>query len=206
MSLTNLEREKLVTTLQRTFPLATKWFMIKNERKFYSKNMSGCARISAMAGVGAFLTFICAQLFMHLDASGWIASSVFCGTFVIFLGLITFLVGGYSATDWHHYIKRKWLAKNVEKHKPCMRDYAAQITSVKKVANALPKLSDSELLLLSKHPQLNPVFTPSFNEEFKRREKISVVEQINSEFLTNSVEVQSELPHKQTTPFQALNI
>lgn len=121
--------------------------------------------------------------------------------------MVTAMGVWFSACEWYYYCKRKMWAKNIEKHKPCIRDYAARSASLKKVANALSKVTDNELLLLSKHPQLNPVFTPCFNKEFERREKISVVQQINSEFLSPSIEVESDSNNVsiKRAPFQALN-
>lgn len=192
MSLTNLEREKLVTTLQRTFPLQEKWWSIKRNDRLFNKKFWKCAATGAGVCTFAAITYgliALHQAFNHAD--GWV---LFGSVISLAVGVISSMATAagvwFSTCEWYYYCKRKMWAKNIEKYKPCIRDYAAQSVSLKKVANALPKVTDKELLLLSKHPQLNPVFTPCFNKELERREKISVVQQINSEFLSPSVEVE----------------
>lgn len=71
-----------------------------------------------------------------------------------------------------------------------VRDYVAQKTSVRKVREILPQLSDSDLKLLYMHPNLNSVFKKPFEEDFKRREGLETVEKINTEFLTPPILVE----------------
>ena len=191
MSLSFSEREKLVTTLQKTFPCAPKWDEVKNLKKIYPIKTSEVWGMFIGTLVLGALTFGAFAWSYHLSPSNGATLFEFL-TFGagLVLSVFTLTFTGFSlASLFNAYETKKLKNKNVE-YKKMVRDYVAQKTSVRKVREILPQLSDNDLKLLYMHPNLNSVFKKPFEEDFKRREALKTVEKINAEFLTPPISVE----------------
>lgn len=189
MSLSNSQREKLLATVQRQFPLAHEWDYAKFDRKKHLRTFSmymcatGLMAASAAMSVGVF--HVTNYLIGRDVVMGAIGSLVLCFA-LAGVSLLLGLTIGDSLLSTYKMVKYK----RSELYKKSIRDYSARNASVRKVKEALRCVSDQELGLLSKHPKLNPMFEHCFKDELKRREQIVVVQKINSEFLA-TVDVQS---------------
>lgn len=207
MSLSFDEREKLVKTLQKTFPFAQQWAEVKNSKKTFPIKTNELLRLPIGALMFGSSSFGCGAL--SLAAFTWsnhLSSSESGGTlfgFLMFgvglaLGALTLALTSYSVAYLYNAYEIKKLKNKTVEYKKMVRDYVAQKTSVRKVQEMLPRLSDSDLKLLHMHPNLNSVFKKHFEKEFKRREALETVEKINAEFLLPQVAVETECLDQET--------
>lgn len=195
MSLSFSEREKLVATLQKTFPFAQQWAEVKNSKKIYPIKTIELLRLPLGALMFGSSSFGCGAL--SLAAFTWSNSEngVTLFGFLMFgvglaLGALTLALTSYSLASLSNAYKTKKLKNKTLEYKKMVRDYVAQKTSVRKVQEILPQLSDNDLKLLQMHPNLNSVFKKPLEKEFKRRKALKTVEKINAEFLTPPVAVE----------------
>lgn len=192
MSLSNTQREKLLATVQRQFPLAHEWEHAKFDRKKHLRTfsmymcMTGFMAASTALSVGMFHV---TNYLMGRDMVMGAVGSLVLGFALAGVSLLLGLTMGDSLLSTYKMVKYK----KSEMYKKSIRDYSARNASVRKVKDALRCVSDQELDLLSKHPKLNPMFEHCFKDELKRREQIEVVQKINSEFLA-TVDVQCADP------------
>lgn len=114
-----------------------------------------------------------------------------CVTGGVLSGGVSLLLSGFNVQSLHHTYKMKKMRKRGEQYKEKMRDYVCEKTCVRYVQATLPNLSDSDLKLLSMHPDLNSVFKKYFKEEASRREKQEAVSKIKTEFLSPTIAVES---------------
>lgn len=187
MSLSFSEREKLVATLQKTFPFAQQWAEVKNSKKIFSIKTNKLLRLPIGVSLFGALTFGSFAWSNHFTI-GFFGFLTFA--LGVALGFATFAFTSYSMISLYNAYEIKKLKNKTVEYKKMVRDYVAQKTSVRKVREMLPQLSDSDLKLLHAHPNLNSVFKKSFEEEVKRREALETVEKINAEFLTPPVAVE----------------
>lgn len=188
MSLSLSEREKLVTMLQETFPLAEEW---KENKSYFT---------SSFKDVRECLGFLCLVLAGLTVASGLFSLTnlenpylrVLCGVLGCAVILPSLALGGVWLYGLFSTFSKFKTAKKPKNYKDKMRDYVRQTTCIKKVEDLLPQLTDHDLKLLHTHPNFNPVFEDSFKKEAHRRENLQTIEKINTEFLSPVVAVESE--------------
>lgn len=196
MSLSIPEREKLLNTLQKTFPLAAQWAKIKESKNFFCKTEGDWIAVP----MGVLLTgALCVGSFYLADLGSSSESGIihllsflsFC--FGTLLSIATVILSGFGIASLHHAYKIKKMKNKPNEYRKEMRDYICEKTSLRYVQAMLPNLSDSDLKLLSKHPDLNSVFQKCFEKEADRREKVDTINKINSDFLLPVVAVESDL-------------
>lgn len=212
MSLSLIEREKLLNTVQRTFPLAKDWLEIRNTHKGMCNSKKDYVMLLTAIIFGlAPLCVGAMSLMNHLSSSkSFILSVVGFFSLVVSvasgLGLLTAGVWGISSLlNSYKMIRMK---KDSQNYKEKIRDYIAEKTCLREVQKMLSKLSNEDLNLLSKHPNLNSVFKPIFQEESTRRENLVTLDKINSDFLSPMLAIEKDAPRPTETAgsFTKMNI
>ena len=196
MPLSTSEREKLLNTLQKTFPLASQWAEIKKDRKFYCKTKEEWLGLLVVIVLSGSLCIGLLYLTNKMVSTATVVALLLafvCVTGGVLSGAASLLLSGFNVQSLHHTYKMKKMRKRGQQYKEKMRDYVCEKTCVRYVQATLPNLSDSDLKLLSMHPDLNPVFKKYFKEETSRREKQEAVSKIKTEFLSPVIAVESSL-------------
>jgi len=193
MSLSLIERKKLVSMLEQKFPLAQTWKENKGGRVFGDKK-----EFSIFSGVllGAASA---AGFLMHL---GNLNNNVL---YVLPAGLLIFAVLAGSIVWIEHSlgsIKRYKINKNINNYTEHMRDYVKQNAYTQKVKVLLKDVCEEDLNLLCSNPNLNPVFKECFVEELRRRDDIKTVEKISTEFLSETIPVEQVLDFQYSSTTQ----
>lgn len=190
MSLSLSDREKLVTLLQRKFPLANQWGEVKSDFKACFKSAAECVCFLGitLAGLAASIGFF---YLTNGENRYYIVLGGFLGCAFLFPSIV--VGGAWCSAVWSTMTRFK-ISKKPKMYKPKMRDYVSKNNCAKKINAMLPHLSDYDLNLLRSHPNFNTEFDTFFEKEFKRRSELQTIEKINTGFLSPLASVEIETP------------
>lgn len=173
MSLSLVEREKLVRTLQTHFPLAKKWEK-KHDRRVGRSSFGECVLLTggALALAATTVGSILLTNFLWSHQSTWMNALGFLGALgsiavVLALGVCTVLAGvnGFS------WLMNVWTKATFNRKSPALREYFKQKAAERYVARCLEHVSWDELNLLMGTPRFNVVFNKVFHAEDERRKQ-----------------------------------